>query len=128
MKLTAQEIASVLKLPAPKRYDYFIKKVADRRKAWGLYEQGWALVANADGSSAFPLWPAVEYADACRQGDWSNYQPREVDVDDLLGGLLPSLRERSTALCVFYTPGDHGILVDIDRFEADLRSELSKIE
>jgi hypothetical protein len=43
-----QEFASVIKLPAPKRYAYFLKKVSDWGQLWGLANvDGWA-VANDD--------------------------------------------------------------------------------
>ena len=46
----------------------------------------------------------------------------------MLDGLLPSLKEKGTALGVFYTPKDQGVLPKLDLFEHDLRAELARIE
>lgn len=53
---------------------------------------------------------------------------REIEIHEVLDKLLPSLRERETLLGVFYTPADEGITPDLDEFERDLRTELSRIE
>jgi hypothetical protein len=41
-ELTGKEFASVIRLPAPRPYEYFVKKVADRDTMWGLCDgDGW---------------------------------------------------------------------------------------
>lgn len=124
--MNPKQIEAVLKLDAPSRYDHFIKVVADRQVAWGLFDDGWALAGTDDGTPVFPLWPAKEYAALCAVDDWSNYRPKEVEVEDILEGLLPSLEEKGTSLGVFPTPEDKGVLPEVETFEADLRNELAK--
>lgn len=128
MSMNPKQIEAVIKLPAPKRYDHCIKVVADRQVAWGLYSDGWALAGTSDGKAVFPIWPASEYATLCAVGDWAGYAPKEIDMEDLLDGLLPSLIERGTLLGVFYTPEDKGVIPDMSTFESDIRHELSKFE
>lgn len=108
------------------RYDHFIKVVADRQLAWGLFAEGWALAATDEGAPVFPVWPAEEYAALCAVGDWAEYTPKEIDVEDLLEGLLPSLNERKVVLGIFSTPANKGVIPEISIFEADLRNELAK--
>jgi hypothetical protein len=49
-ELTGKEFAAVIRLPAPRRYEYFVKKVADRDTMWGLCDgDGW--MTSADDSS-----------------------------------------------------------------------------
>jgi hypothetical protein len=126
MKITTKQIESVIRLPSPKRYDYFIKRIADSQTAWGLYATGWAMAETSAGELVFPIWPASEYAGLCAVGDWAHFAPKEIDIEDLLDGLLPSLVERSTKLGVFYTPEDKGTMPDLALFQADLRRELAK--
>jgi hypothetical protein len=121
-----KQIEAVLKLPAPARYDHFIKVVADRQKAWGLFSDGWALAATSEGKPVFPLWPAREYAELAAVGDWTGYEPRDINIEELVDGLLPSLGERGTVLGVSPTPADKGVLPEISVFETDLRIELAK--
>lgn len=126
--MNPKQIEAVLKLPAPKRYDHFIKVVADRQHAWGLFADGWALAATTEGEPVFPLWPAREYAELAAVGNWAGYQPREIDMKDLLDRLLPSLGEQGTLLGVFPTTDDKGVLPGTATFESDLRSELARFE
>jgi hypothetical protein len=126
--MNPKQIEAVLKLSAPKRYDHFIKVVADRQQAWSLFADGWALASTTEGKLVFPLWPEREYAEIAAVDDWAGYQPREIDMEDILVGLLPSLCERETIIAVFPTPDDKGVLPEIATFEADLRNELAKFE
>jgi hypothetical protein len=124
--MDARQIEAVLQLPGPKRYAHFIKVVADRQSAWGLYADGWALASTDEGDRVFPLWPAQEYAKLASTNDWTGYCPREIDIGDLFNGLLPSLLEHKTLLGIFPTPTDKGVVPDIATFEKDLRRELTK--
>lgn len=57
-KINQKQIEAVLALPAAKRYDHFIKLVADWQELWGLYNDGWAMAATESGEPVFPMWPA----------------------------------------------------------------------
>lgn len=102
--------------------------MADQGRAWGLYCDGWALAGTTSEAPVFPLWPAREYADLCATGLWQGYKAKDIDLNDLLEGLLPSLRERGTALGIFITPRDKGVTPTLGQFEQDIRLELSRIE
>jgi len=128
MRINQKQIESVLALPGPKRYAHFIKVAADQRCVWGLFSEGWALAATDNGKEVFPLWPAREYAERCVCGVWSDYQPREIDLDTLFENLLPKLQESGTSVGVFPTPADKGVTPDLKQLEGDLRDELAKIE
>jgi hypothetical protein len=128
MPLHPKQIESVTSLPAPKRYDHFIKVVADRDRAWGLYKDGWALASDDDGKFVFPIWPAEEYAAICAAKSWEGYKPKEIDMEDILDGLLTSLREKQTALGVFPTPTHTGVIVDLTVFENDLKHALTQFQ
>jgi Protein of unknown function (DUF2750) len=128
MKITAKQVETVEALAGPERYEHFIKVAADQRKVWGLYHDGWALAATNALQPVFPIWPAREYALRCASSEWSEYEPREIDLDDLFQVLLPLLRKKGTQLGVFYTTKDKGVITELGQIEADLKLELAKIE
>jgi hypothetical protein len=129
MPLHPKQIESVLRLSGQERYEYFLKIVADKEEAWGLYSEGWALAkSDNDNGLIFPIWPAPDYAILCAVDNWANYEPKSIDIDDLLDGLLPSLHERKTELSVFPTPLGRGVTPKLEAFESDLKIELSKFE
>lgn len=128
MTANAKQIEAVLKLPPPKRYSHFIKKVVGWRKMWGLFEDGWAMAESDDGAPVLPLWPEREYAELSVGGKWAAYQPREIELDEALEKMIPMLRERGIRPGVFYAAGTGSINVTLEELERDLREELAKYE
>ena len=128
MGISQKQIESILKLPAPKRYSHFIKKVVGWKKVWGLYDEGWAMSETSDGKLVFPLWPEKEYAELCASGKWANYMPEAIDLDEVLDSMIPMLRERGIAPGVFFTLEGGSINASLDELENDLRKELSYYE
>lgn len=129
MRMTSQkEIEAVLKLDGPTRFKHFVKRVADEEKAWGLWKDGWALMALAGEERVFPLWPAREYAEKCRGEDWSEYEAEEIPLAALLDELLPKLKERGIRPGVFPTPGGKGVTPTTDELIQALRQEMERYE
>ena len=126
IKLNDKQIGAVLALPSEKRYEHFVKIVADWQEVWGLYNDGWALAATDTGVTVFPLWPAKEYAALCADKEWAAYAPRPFSLDDLLSELLPKLKKDGVIPGVYYTQHDKGITPTVDQFVSDLNEELEK--
>lgn len=119
-----KELQAVLLLDGPARFRHFVKRVADSEAAWGLWNDGWALMANDDGTAVFPLWPAREYAELFCNGDWARYEPREIALADLLDQLAPALTNRGTLVGVFPTPSGKGTTPPAQELVAAIRKEL----
>lgn len=108
------------------RYRHFIKKVTDCEEVWGLRESdGWAVMGDGAGQELIPFWPHSSYAALCANGAWKSYEAKAISLDDLLEKWLPGMRRDKRRLAVFPTPGGQGTPVEPDRFEYDLREELS---
>jgi hypothetical protein len=118
-----KEIESVLRLDGPARFRHFVKRVADEERVWSLRTDGWALMADDNGTHVLPLWPAQEYADLCRVEDWSAYVAEAVELESLKRDLLPKLAEQGVLVGVFPTPGGKGVVVRPMELEAALREE-----
>lgn len=125
MRKTGQkEIEAVLRLEGPARFKHFVKRVVDEEVAWGLWKDGWALMANDDGTQVFPLWPAREYAELCRSEEWASYEPTEIALQELISELAPKLKERGVQPGIFPTPGGKGVTPTVDDLCAALEHEL----
>ena len=127
-RTTPKEIEAVLRLDGPARYGHFVKRVVDEEIAWGLWSDGWALMAESDGQSIFPLWPAREYAELCAIGEWDGYAAQEIALSDLLDELLPKLDARAVLPGVFPTPSGKGVTLAVEELEDALRAEMVKYE
>ena len=126
--LNKKEVQAVIALPSEQRYQYFIKKAADTNTVWGLWNQGWAMGVTDEKEPTIPVWPASEYAELSRIGDWQNYVPRSIDLSEFMQELLPQLRKDGVRISLFDTPSGEGIFIDDNELIRDLEDELSKIE
>jgi hypothetical protein len=126
--MTQKEMNAVLQLSGEKRYQYFIKRVADANKLWSLWNNGWAMGTTSDGQKTIPVWPAAEYAESCRQGNWEAYRPKSIDLHEFMDEFLPRLVRDGVRVSIFDTPSENSVLINDDELIDDLKYELSKIE
>jgi hypothetical protein len=126
MKITKEQIKSILALPPDQRYMHFIKVVCDWEEVWGLYHDGWAMAATDDGHKVFPVWPAKEYAELCAKDEWEDYEPESFTLDEFRSTLLPTLQKDEVMPGIFYTPQNKGVVLGADQVLADLNMELEK--
>ena len=124
MKVSPKQMEAVLALPGIKRFEHFIKVIADWQEVWGLYQDGWALAAADDGTTVFPLWPAKEYAQVCAANEWAGYEPRSISLSDLTEILLPKLKLDGVLPGVFFTPTSKGVTPSVDELKSALEAEL----
>lgn len=124
MTISEQQIKAILALPAQKRYEHFVKQVADWGEVWGLYQDGWAVAADDNGNFVLPVWPAMQYARLCATDDWQNYEPSSIELERFLSEFLPKLTKDTVQLGVFYTPKNEGMVLKAEQIVDDLREEL----
>ncbi len=121
--LKEKEIEALLTADGKRRYEYFIHRVCETRKIWGLHDQGWASLADGD-TKLLPLWPHATYARKFKTRDWSKYEPAEIDLDDFLGLWVPRLKTDNIQPAIFPVGIGNAVIVTVDDLEADLRQEL----
>ncbi len=127
MKGINSKAANVINLPAPERYSYFIRKVADFEEVWGLYNEGWALLEDK-GDRMLAFWPEAEFAELCTSDVWKNYTPKKISIDDFTEKWLEGMKKDGTDAVIFLTPGQKGIIVSAQQLLDDLKEELAQYE
>jgi hypothetical protein len=124
-----KEFESVLSLSGSRRYEYFIKKVADWETVWSLKnEEGWVLARDDQGHEVIPVWPHERFALACTAGNWAECEPSPIDIAAWLERWIPGALRDRRLVAVFPTPSDRGVVVSPDRLKEDLERELSLYE
>ena len=103
-----ERLQAVLRLPAARRYSYFLQRVVESGEVWGLDGEGWALALDDSGRDVLPLWPAPEFAALCATRLWSGFQPRAIRLKDLVENVLPQLEEEGMPVGIFFTPEGQG--------------------
>ena len=125
MGLSDQEIRSLIGASSEKRYEYWIKRVADLEEVWSLGDDsGWVLAADDDSTVGVPVWSHPEYAQACAEGEWAGNQPKAISLDDWLEKWLPGIARDNRMGSVFPIPDGKGVFVPPERVKEDLDEEL----
>ena len=128
-RLEEGQLDSLLALSSEDRYRHFLEKVADWEELWGARDtDGWLVQATSDGQSYISLWPHPHFAiDAIKRHCPGNFE-EEIDFEFLLNQWLPLLKQEGIKISVFPNRQWHSVLVDADKFEADLKTEISKLQ
>jgi hypothetical protein len=128
-KINAKEISSVLALPAPRRFEYFVKRVADWREVWSLRnEDGWVLASDDSGCELVPVWPHSEYARACANNEWIGTEPYAIDLGAWLDKWTPGMVRDGRKVAVFPSPASKGVVVGPEHLADSIEDELDVIE
>lgn len=124
-----EEVMAVRALPAPERYEYFIKWVADAEQLWGLRsDQGWVVASDEAGREIFPVWSDSIYAEACREEPWGDSLPTAISLEEWRTKWLPGLKRDGRRVAVFpIRGGEVGVVVDADRLRLDLEAVESEL-
>jgi uncharacterized protein DUF2750 len=126
--VNGKEFQNVIQLAPERRYEYFIKKVADWQDVWGLWDEGWAMMADDQGVQSIPVWPHRVYAEACGHEQWLGYLPKNITLHEWLEKWIPEMISDNQTVEVFPSPSGTAVVVEPKRLRADLEEELKKME
>lgn len=92
ISLNSHKIRSLLSQSPEKRFEYFIKQVADLQILWLLHDSdGICMFGDAEGRECIPVWPNKEFALANANGEWREYKANSIDLNVWLNEALPDL-------------------------------------
>lgn len=127
--LGPEELTAVLKLPAPERYGYFLKRCADWEEVWSLRDdRGWVTAEDDQGGMLMPTWPHPDYARACATDAWEAAEPAPIGLEEWLEKWLPDLEARGHMVSLFPVPAGSGATVQPSRLRSDLETEMALYE
>lgn len=122
-----REVAAILTLDGPKRYEHFLKRVADWEEICGLKtSEVWTIVEDEAGRRCIPFWPHHRYAEAYAAGDGST--PKTILLADFLAKWLPEMERDGLRVAIFPAPAETGVVVEPSRLKEDLEAECEQYE
>ena len=126
-KLNDGEFRAMLSATNSKRYEYFIKRVADWESVWSLAnDDGWVLAGEDGGSESVPVWPHPKYATASAVEVWAGCEPKAISLKDWMTKWLPGMVRDGRSVTVFPTPALNGVVVEPHVLAEDIREETTK--
>lgn len=116
-------------LAPQKRYDYFIKKIADAQQLWTIVDsEGNYAISMIDKHSLISFWPEEEFIASNLEENWEDYKPLLLTLDDLSDNVIDYIAQEGLLINVFPLNGRSGFVVDLEEFSRDLTTELKNYE
>src|ERR1043165_8859035 len=126
--LNGKEFESVIHLAPEKRYEYFIKKVADWQEVWSLWNDGWALMGDKTSGEMIPGWLHPVLAGAATDGEWLGYKPKKIDLEECLAKWIPGMEKDQRMVAVFPVSQSQTTTISPLKLKNDLEEELQQYE
>lgn len=126
--MNPQKFSNVIAMDGPARYLYFVRKVADTERVWGLEQSGWATAEDATATLLIPFWPEEAFASAAATGAWTGYTASEVALEDFLDKWLTGMHRDGVKVAVFPNSVDRGVVVDAEVLRSALLQERAQYE
>lgn len=85
-----------LNINSKRRYENFIKRVAENKIVWGLEnEDGWCVSESNEYEDAVVMlfWSDEAYARQCAVEEWSHYKPSSIPLDTFMNNWLNGLND-----------------------------------
>ena len=126
--LSEREFEEVLRLGAPKQFQYFVERCVESGEVWGLAVDGadWGMTQDVNGLDLFAVWPHRRFAEACRHLHWAHRRPTPLRLDDFLDLVIPKLIADVVGVAVFPLPNLHCTAVDARQLQGALEAELMR--
>ena len=126
-KLNDKQFESIQKLADHERYDYFLKKVADWEEIWSLHSpEGSVELSSSDGEECLPIWPHPDFAKAWAVDDWSDCQPKAINLEVWLERWTPGLERDNTMLAVFPVNEEEWLVMTPSELQEAIFGELEQ--
>ncbi|WP_144391615.1 DUF2750 domain-containing protein [Pleionea sediminis] len=97
-------------------YQIFLEGAVDSGLVWALVtseeEDGeFALCESEDkdNTDVMPFFSAQDFAQAVCHGEWANYQPRAIELDDFIDNWLPGMQKDGLLVGVNWTEDLEGL-------------------
>ncbi|WP_419868696.1 DUF2750 domain-containing protein [Chryseobacterium sp. CT-SW4] len=122
-------LENILKLEPLKRYQYFIKYVADWEVFYTLTDKnGNYILSELEGQKLFPVWSAEEFVKLCMISGWEGTSIKKMNLDDLENEIIDFVANSDYLFNVFPVHDKTGFVVNLDEFSRDLSEELKNYE
>ena len=81
-------------------------------------------LSSIDGEECLPIWPHPEFAKAWAVDDWSDCEPKAINLEVWLERWTAGLERDNTVLAVFPVNEEEGIVITPAELEEAILAEL----
>ena len=107
-------------------YQRFIENVLESGQVWGLQsEEGWVVVDSTEfeESEVMPFWSEEAYAKAHCVGEWEEFKPVAMDIDEFVEDWLVGMAEDGILVGPNWNDDLEGLEVEPEQVARELGAE-----
>ncbi len=129
MKLNIKEIENVSKQEPFKRYQYFLRKIADFEELWTIIDVNKEIgLSQVEGKTLISMWSSKDFIESNLKGSWKKHKAFKINLEDLDKAIIPLIVKNNYLINVFPVNGKAGFVVSMEEFARDLNKELEQYE
>lgn len=124
-----QDIEKLFKKPGEKRYDIFVKTVADTEEVFGLAdEEGWALLGDDEDADIIPFFPSPDTAEAFRTAaGFEEYNVMVIDLNELMEW-FDDMETDNMMVAICPNTQFNGAVVEPQKIKTDIQKEIDRLD
>jgi len=125
-QLNPQQIKTIQKYDAQKRYTYLIKEVVKNAQIWLLVDEHGCVMLNTEDEDCVPVWPNKEFAQEWATDEWSHCTAQAISLEKWHNRWTHGLEDDELAIVVFPDQNNEGLIFFPDEFDFELQQQAKK--
>ncbi|MCH4244433.1 DUF2750 domain-containing protein [Acinetobacter gerneri] len=123
-KTSAKSKKSQSTLSPKDAYIQFLNKICHQACVYSIYNNGWTISTLVSGERAFPFWQSETLARLVLQGQWADFEIREISFKDLIERVLPYIKQQHISVALDISPDGKYLPSNADSLMIDLKRYL----
>jgi hypothetical protein len=82
---------------------------------------------NTEDEDCTPVWPSEVFAQAWATGDWSDCEPKAIDLNTWHSRWTQGLEDDDVAIAVFPSENEEGLVISAQEFDFELKTKARKL-
>jgi hypothetical protein len=108
------------------RLSYLVKECILNKQVWILTDQDGCVMLNTEDEDCTPVWPSETFAQAWATGDWSECEPKAIDLKTWHSRWTQGLEDDDVAIAVFPSEDEEGLVISAQEFDFELKTKARK--
>ena len=108
------------------RLSFLVKECVTHQQVWILTDQDGCVMLNTEDEDCTPVWPNEEFAQAWATGEWSECEPKAIDLKTWHSRWTQGLEDDDVAIAVFPSEDEEGLVISAQEFDFELKTKARK--
>ena len=119
--LDTNELKKIAQFTPEQRLSYLVKECISLKQVWILTDQDGCVMLNTEDEDCTPVWPSETFAQAWATGDWSECEPKAIDLKTWHSRWTQGLEADCVAIAAFPSESEEGLVISAQEFDFELK-------